>query len=132
MVDPLVQRSDLCEADEVLNALDFSHLSAALGRYVVVASRGKFDEEAVEQAFLANSNYVALVASRKRAQEIRRGLEGKGLAPHKLETLRAPAGLDIGAKTPEEVALSIMAEIVSIRQKNGRKQSRRLYPNVIN
>jgi molybdenum cofactor cytidylyltransferase len=113
VVDPLVKSSDLPEADRVLNSLDFSLLPPASARYVVVASRGKFDEEAVEQALQTDSNYVALVANKKRAQEIRRSLELRGESPEKLAKVRAPAGLNIGAEGPEEIALSILAEIVA-------------------
>jgi molybdenum cofactor cytidylyltransferase len=117
VVGPLLKASDLPDIDAVLNTLNFSHLQAASGRYVVVASGGRFDEEAIEQAFDANSDYVALVANRRRGQEMRHRLEAKGHAPDKLATLRAPAGLDIGAKTSEEIALSILAEIVSVRRR---------------
>jgi molybdenum cofactor cytidylyltransferase len=123
VVDPLLKISDLPEADRLLNALDFSHLPPASARYVVVASRGKFDEEAVEQALHADSAYVALVANKKRAQEIQRSLELRGVPPEKLAKVRAPAGLDIGAETPEEIALSIMAEIVSERRDRGGNKS---------
>ena len=123
VVDPLLKISDLPDADRLLNSLDFSHLPPVSGRYVVVASRGKFDEEAVEQALRANSAYVAVVANKKRAQEIHRRLELKGESPEKLAKVRAPAGLDIGAETPEEIALSIMAEIVSESRKRGQKNS---------
>lgn len=123
VVDPLLKISDVPEADQLLNSLDFSHLPPASARYVVVASRGKFDEEAVEQALHANSDYVALVANKKRAQEIHRSLELRGEPPEKLAKVRAPAGLDIGAETPEEIALSIMAEIVSQRRNKGRNKS---------
>ena len=112
VVDPFLMASDLPEADTVLNTLDFSRLPSWRTRYVVLASRGRFDEEAVEQALLASSTYVALVANKKRAEEIRRGLESRGEAPENIMKIRAPAGLDIGATTPEEIALSIMAEIV--------------------
>lgn len=122
IVDPLLQPSELADADRVLNALDFSELPSASGRYVVIASRGRFDEEAVEQALRAKPDYVALVANRKRADEIRNVLQSKGLSAHELAKLRAPAGLDIGAKTPEEMALSIMAEIVAVRRKSGGNQ----------
>jgi len=119
VVDPLLKISDLAEADRLLNSLDFSHLPPAAARYVVVASRGQFDEEAVEQALRANSNYVALVANKKRAREVLRSLELRAEPPEKLAKVRAPAGLDIGAETPEEIALSIMAEIVSERRNRG-------------
>jgi molybdenum cofactor cytidylyltransferase len=122
IADPLLKAADLPEADEVLNTLDFSQLQANCRHYVVIASRGRFDEDAVEQAFAADAEYVALVANRGRAQEVRRSLEAKGQSAEKLVTLRAPAGLDIGAKTPEEIALSIMAEIVSLRRRASEKR----------
>jgi len=118
LVDPLAKPSDLPEADRLLNSLDFSHLPPASARYVVVASRGKFDEEAVEQALRANSNYVAVVANKKRAQELRRSLELRGESPERLAKVRAPAGLNIGAEGPEEIALSILAEIVAESRRN--------------
>jgi molybdenum cofactor cytidylyltransferase len=113
VVDLLLKISDLPDVDRVLNSLDFSHLPPAAARYVVVASRGKFDEEAIEQALHANSAYVALVANKKRAQEIHSSLELRGEPAENLAKIHAPAGLNIGAETPEEIALSIMAEIVS-------------------
>src|SRR5277367_6100017 len=122
VVDPFLKSSDLPDADRFLNSLDFSKLPAESTRYVVVASRGQFDEEAVEQALHSNSSYIALVANKKRAQEIRRSLGLKGAPAEKLAKVHAPAGLSIGAETPEEIALSIMAEIVSeIRSSGGSK-----------
>jgi molybdenum cofactor cytidylyltransferase len=117
VVDPLLEISDLPPGVNLLNALDFSLLPGASERYVVVASHGKFDEEAVEQALHVQSAYVGLVASNKRGHEIRRSLERKGEPADKLATVHVPAGLDIGAETAEEIALSIMAEIVSRRKK---------------
>jgi xanthine/CO dehydrogenase XdhC/CoxF family maturation factor len=117
LVDPLLRASDLPEAHEVLNSLDLSHIPGGANCYMVIASRGRFDEEAIEQAFEADVGYVALVANRKRADEVRRRLEEKGHAPKKLARLRSPAGLDIGANTAQEIALSIMAEIVYASRK---------------
>jgi len=116
VVDPLVQSAEMPDADEVLNSLNLSGLPESANCYVVVASRGRFDEEAIEQAFAAGIGYVALVANRKRADEVRRRLQENGHTPEKLATLRAPAGVDIGAKTPEEVGLSILAEIVAFKR----------------
>jgi len=113
VVDPWMTISDLPEADWLLNALDFSQLPPASARYVVVASRGQFDEEAVEQALQFDCTYIALVANKKRAREVLRSLELRGESPERLARVRAPAGLDIGAETAEEIALSIMAEIFS-------------------
>jgi molybdenum cofactor cytidylyltransferase len=123
VVDPFLTISDLPGAARVLNALDFSRLPPTSMRYVVVASRGQFDEEAVEQALHANSAYIALVANKKRAQEIFRSLQLKGAPAEKLGKVRAPAGLSIGAETPQEIALSIMAEIVSAHRAKGSDQA---------
>lgn len=117
VVDPLLKTSKLPPGVRLLNTLDFSLLPGSLERYVVVASRGKFDEEAIEQALQTRSAYVGLVANKKRGQEILRSLERRGEPAENLATVRVPAGLDIGAETPEEIALSVMAEIVSRRRK---------------
>jgi xanthine/CO dehydrogenase XdhC/CoxF family maturation factor len=117
VVDPLLAADELPDADRVLHALDFSVLAANPDRNVVVASRGTCDEEAIEEALAANSAYIALVAKKKRGDEVVRSLQMKGIAAEKLAGVRVPAGLEIGAETPEEIALSIMAEIVSERRK---------------
>jgi molybdenum cofactor cytidylyltransferase len=119
IVDPLLSSDELPEADRILHVLDFSFLGANADRHVVVASRGMCDEEAIEQAL--GSAYVALVANRKRGEEILRGLRTKRVALEKLAIVRVPAGLDIGADTAEEIALSIMAEIVSARRKHAHR-----------
>jgi molybdenum cofactor cytidylyltransferase len=115
VVDPLLPLRDLPEADHALHVLDFSRLPSA-ERYVVVASRGQCDEEAVEQALRCNAAYIALLANKKRAQEVLNNLRSQGISDASLNTVRAPAGLDIGAESPEEIALSILAEIVAERR----------------
>ncbi|HWZ43399.1 MAG TPA: NTP transferase domain-containing protein [Candidatus Saccharimonadales bacterium] len=115
VVDPLLAPEEFPEADCLLHVLDFSKLPAAAERHVVVASRGQFDEDALEQALACGAAYVALVANRKRGQEIQRHLRAKGIPQEKLAQVRAPAGLEIGAESPEEIALSIMAEMVAAR-----------------
>ncbi len=84
--------------------------------YVVVATMGNYDEEALEQIAGAGAGYVGLVASRKRAESVLTFLSSRGIDPAQLRRVKAPAGLDIGAVTPEEIALSIMAEIVQVRR----------------
>lgn len=79
---------------------------------VVVASHGRDEEGVLEQAVRAGVPYVGLVASRKRAAAVIAGLD---LDEEQKATVHSPAGLDIGARTPREVALSILAEIVSLR-----------------
>jgi molybdenum cofactor cytidylyltransferase len=116
IVDPLLRFDDLLDADRVLHRLDFSLLPENPDRYIVIASRGQFDEDGAEQALRTNSPYVALVANKKRGQELTASLQRKGIAEDKLGRLRTSAGLALGAETPEEIALSIMAEIVAVRR----------------
>ncbi len=123
IVDPWLPLSERPAADRVLHALDFSQLPAVTERYAVVASRGQFDEEAVGQALHADISYIALLANKKRAQELSASLRVQSIAPEKLAAIRAPAGLEIGAESPEEIALSIMAEIVEFRRHQEKNKS---------
>jgi xanthine dehydrogenase accessory factor len=79
---------------------------------VVVATHGDRDGEALERVLRTEAGYVSLVASRRRAAVILEGLKRRGVPPERLGRLKAPAGLDIGATTPEEIAVSILAEII--------------------
>jgi xanthine dehydrogenase accessory factor len=83
--------------------------------FVVVASMGVDDEEGLAAALRAAVPYVALVASPKRGAAVRETLAAMGVPADALARLRAPAGLDIGARTQEEIALSILAEIAQTR-----------------
>lgn len=84
---------------------------------VVVASHGRAEEDALERALRSGVPYVGLVASRRRGAAVVEELRARGtLEEEDIARIRTPAGLDIGARTPEEIALSIMAEIVSVRR----------------
>jgi xanthine dehydrogenase accessory factor len=83
---------------------------------VVVATHGDADEAALERALASAAGYVSLVASRQRAAVIVERLRRRGVGAESLGRLRAPAGLDIGAVTPEEIAVSILAEIIQERR----------------
>ena len=86
--------------------------------------KGQWDEEALAGALRRDARYVGLVASPTRAAAVRTWLrEETGLAEERLAALRAPAGMDIGAETAEEVALSILAELIQVRR--GRPTSSR-------
>ena len=95
-------------------------VDAAGERFIVVATQGKRDGEALRAALATEAPYVAFVGSRKKAATLSARLKDEGLAADKLTRLRAPAGLDIGAITPEEIALSIIAEVVELRRRGRR------------
>jgi xanthine dehydrogenase accessory factor len=80
---------------------------------VVVASHGRDEEDALATALETGVPYVGLVASRKRGKAVVDSLE---VSDDDKARVHTPAGLDIGARTPEEIALSILAEIVSTRR----------------
>lgn len=88
--------------------------------FIVVATQGKRDGEALRAALATEAPYVAFVGSRKKAATLSARLKQEGLAADKISRLRAPAGLDIGAITPEEIALSIIAEVVRLRRRGSR------------
>jgi len=85
-------------------------------RFVVVATQGRGDEAALQAALAVEADYVAFVGSRKKAEALKAKLNGQGVAPERLAKLKAPAGLDLGAITPDEIAISILAEIVAVRR----------------
>jgi xanthine dehydrogenase accessory factor len=79
---------------------------------VVVASHGRDEEDTLRSALSANAEYIGLVASTKRGAAV---LGSLGMCTSHTSRVHTPAGLDIGATTPDEIALSILAEIVSCR-----------------
>jgi xanthine dehydrogenase accessory factor len=104
-------------ADRILEGLQFDQFEFLPNMYVVVASHGNYDELALEAALPSKAAYVTLVASKKRAESIRSYLAQDGLAPELLARLKYPAGLDFGASTPPEIALSILAEVIQLNRR---------------
>ncbi len=120
-VDPAADRATFPEADRVLTNLDAAELRLAAAHpnaqvFGVVATMGQTDEDAMLAGLALNPVYLGVVASRRRFEELRQAVEARGAAPEALARLKNPAGLDIGARAPEEIALSILAEIVGLRQ----------------
>jgi xanthine dehydrogenase accessory factor len=85
-------------------------------RFVVVSTQGRGDEAALQAALAIDAAYVAFVGSRKKAEALRKSLAERGVAAERLAKLKAPAGLDLGAITPDEIAISILAEIIAVRR----------------
>jgi xanthine dehydrogenase accessory factor len=85
--------------------------------FAVVSSHGVFDEESLEAALKLRLPYTGFVTSRKRREQVFGALSAQGVGADALSRVQAPAGLDLGARQPEEIALSVMAEIVTIRRR---------------
>jgi len=117
VVDPIAEVGVFAEGVRVVVGDDFGALPAPpAGPWVVVASQGVWDEEAVASALRLDAAYVGLVASPTRAAAVRAWLLDEGVPAERVAALRAPAGLDLGAETPAEVAVSILAELVQVRR----------------
>ena len=111
-----VTRDRFSSADQIVEELDFGKLSITGNTHVVVASHGNYDEDMLVAALQSVAPYVALIASKKRANAILQYLNEANLTQEQIARLKYPAGLDFGAVTPEEIALSILAEIIQRRR----------------
>ncbi len=116
VIDPVAD-PDAYPGARVRVSADIRGLDPEIAPYVVIASQGLWDEEAIALALTREAAYVGLVASPTRAGVVRDWLrEETTLGEERIAALRAPAGLDIGAETAEEIALSILAELVQVRR----------------
>jgi len=111
-----VTRERFPSADTVIEELDLSRVSINKNTYIIVASHGNYDEDMLVAALQSAAPYVALVASKKRASAILQYLNEASLTSEQVARLKYPAGLDFGAVTPEEIALSILGEIIHRRR----------------
>jgi len=116
VVDPEGGGAGTPEADEVLTEIEAMNSRITPLTYVVVASHGNYDELALKEALASQAAFVALVASSARAVKVKDYLESAGLTQDQIGSLKYPAGLDIQAQRGDEIALSIMAEIVQHRR----------------
>lgn len=112
---PLATKEDFPDADRLESALDLSGIRAPHA-YVVVSTQGEEDEAAVEAAVRSQAAYVAFVASKKKWDTIAKGLVARGIPRERIARVKAPAGVEIQAVEPEEIALSVLAQIVSFRR----------------
>ena len=115
--DPEADRAAFPEADRLWAELPLPERRKGGRPFAVVATMGERDEEAVQAAIAMDPVYLGVVASGKRFGQIRDTLLARGASPEALARVKSPAGLDIGARTPEEIAVSILAEVVQLRRK---------------
>lgn len=116
---PFGDLSEVPEADQLCDGFTVDTAKAG-PLFVVVSTQGKGDEAALRSALAINTAYRAFVGSRRKMAALRDKLLADGVDPALLDTVKAPAGLDVGAITPEEIAMSIMAEITRQRRQGQR------------
>lgn len=103
---------------------EWSMLPLGADTFVVVVTHDHgTDQRLVERALRRKPRYLAMVGSQRKAALTRQRLEARGFAPDLIALMRSPAGLDIGAETPGEIALSIVAEMVSVRRHERRDEA---------
>jgi xanthine dehydrogenase accessory factor len=89
-------------------------------RFIVVSTQGRGDEAAVTAALSAQADHVAFVGSRRKVAALREKIIAAGMPAAHFDRLKGPAGLDLGAVTPEEIALTILAELLAVRRQDRR------------
>jgi xanthine dehydrogenase accessory factor len=115
--DPSADWKSFPDVDRLLTGdLDLSEAHIDTRTFVVIATQHKGDHIWLQKAIEAEAAYIALISSRHRASIVLDYVVANGVAPEKLNRVWAPAGLDLGAATPEEIALSIVSQMVALRR----------------
>jgi xanthine dehydrogenase accessory factor len=107
------------DADVLIDSFRLGELHLAK-RFIVVSTQGKGDEAALRAALAVDASYRAFVGSRRKMAALRVKLITESVEAKALDGIKAPAGLDLGAITPEEIAMSILAEI-TIKRRRGQR-----------
>ena len=107
-------------ADDVRKIADFDHafdrLDVTLDSFVVIVTRGhRHDQSVLAEALKTPAGYVGMIGSRRKRDAIYRNLRASGFTENDLARVHSPIGLAIGAETPEEIAVSIVAELIAVR-----------------
>jgi xanthine dehydrogenase accessory factor len=115
VVDDGGRAEDYPNAGRVVTTLDLEEAGVTDRSFVVVATQGHYDEDALQRALATSAAYVGLVASRKRADGVLGYLRDRGVPEDAIARVRAPAGLDLGRVSHEEIAVAVLAELVRDR-----------------
>lgn len=104
------------DAVQVIDGLDREILRSTQPRFIVVATQGKRDEEGLETALAAGAATIAFIASGRKAEKLRAYLKERGHPPECVDAIVSPAGVEINAVTPEEIAVSVLAGLIKARR----------------
>jgi xanthine dehydrogenase accessory factor len=110
------------EAENTIVTKDFNRAFEGLeideDSFIVIVTRGhQYDRECLEQALKTNAGYIGMISSRRKKEATFNALISAGVRKEQLEPVHSPIGIDIGGETPEEIAVSIVAELISVRSK---------------
>jgi xanthine dehydrogenase accessory factor len=119
VIDPLAKKEKFPEAGAVISDFvetNLPNIQVSSKTYIVIVTRHKDDLPTLRAALKTGAGYIGLIGSKRRVLQSFRTLLREGFTEEQLERVNAPIGLDIGAETPDEIALSIMAEITQHRR----------------
>ncbi len=102
--------------DKVMEGFDLKDINLSSPCFIIICTQGESDMEALEAALETSVDYLAFVGSRRKTNFLKNELSEIGISQEKLEKVVNPAGMDLNARTPAEIALSILAEIVKIHR----------------
>jgi xanthine dehydrogenase accessory factor len=105
------------DADFVVKEITSDQIDNGPETFIVVATQGEHDEEALEQALRTDARYISFIASYAKAQKVISLMAEKRTSPQMLGRIKAPAGLSIGTSSPQEIAVSIIAEIIQVQKR---------------
>ena len=115
--DPMVDWEQYPNAAKLItDDIDYDQLQPLAGDYVVIATQHKGDHESMKRALASDAGYIALIASRKRSRLVLDYLRKQGFNDEDMQRVIAPSGIDLAARTPEEIALCVMSEITMLRR----------------
>jgi xanthine dehydrogenase accessory factor len=106
------------DAQRVIDGLTLDEIKISPA-FVVIATQGKKDQEGLEAALATNAGYISFIASARKAAKLKQYLRERGYDPARVDAIAAPAGVEINAVTPREIALSVLAALVRERRTAG-------------
>lgn len=125
--DPAVDWEKYPQASRLItDDLDYEQLQPRPEDYVVIATQHKGDHESIARALASESKYIALIASRKRSRLVLDYIKRQGFSAQDIQRVVTPSGIDLAPRSPEEIALCIISEIVMIRRGGSGKLMRDL------
>ncbi|MCZ6471360.1 MAG: XdhC family protein [Gammaproteobacteria bacterium] len=123
--DGMAEREKFPAATQLItDDIDYCRLVPKAEDFVVIATQHKGDHESMSRALASDARYIALIASRKRSRLVLDYLRNKQFSDADIARVMAPCGLDIGARSPAEIALSVVSEIVLVRRQASGKRMR--------
>jgi xanthine dehydrogenase accessory factor len=116
------EADEICVVKDLTNALEGLEIDA--DSFVVIVTRGhKYDRAVLEQSLKTGAGYIGMISSRRKRDAVYEALMSEGVKRSELEQVHSPIGLPIGGETPEEIAVSIVAELIAQRsQQQGPKK----------